>query len=73
MASKGLDGFFSDLTAYGVWFNGMAAPPGAERIKIRLNDADLDRVTELAGFHGLNYTIRDGMANGYTVTLRPGH
>jgi hypothetical protein len=64
------DGFFSDLTAHGIWFNGMAAPAGAERIKIRLDNADLARVRELANFHGLTYSIRDGMANGYTVTLR---
>lgn len=69
MAMSRMDGFFADLAAYGVWFNGMAAPVGAERIKLK-GEADLGRVIELADFHGLRYSIRDGMANGPVVTLR---
>jgi len=65
----GMDGFFTALRASGVWFNGLAAPAGAERIKLR-NYSDLPTVTALASVHGLRYSVRDGMANGPAITLR---
>jgi hypothetical protein len=65
-----MDGFFTALRTSGVWFNGLAAPAGAERIKLR-DYGDLPTVTALATVHGLRYTIRDGMVNGPAVTLRP--
>jgi hypothetical protein len=79
MAATGFTGFFADMAAYGVspaWVN--AKPHRPVYLGVT-NDADFDRVTELATFHELRWTVRhkrvvkaSGTFTEHAVTLRAG-
>lgn len=72
MAATGFTGFWADLTAYGTpttWVNWKDKSP-VGRLGVA-GDADLDRVTELAAFHGLSATTRKNITGaGWTVLLK---